>query len=48
MPYRFNVNNYDKTGLDLIFYGQDHFDTMAVIQDKMEMEDQKLGGLLKD
>jgi len=48
MPYRFNVNNYDRTGLDLIFYGQDHYDTMAVIQDKMEMEDEKLGGLLKN
>ena len=48
LPYKINVNNYDRTGLDLIFYGQDHYDTMAVIQDKMEMEDATLGGLLKD
>ena len=48
LPFKFNINNYDRTGLDLLIYGQEHYDTMAIIQDKQEMDDTKLGELLKD
>jgi hypothetical protein len=34
MPYKFNLSNYEKSGLDVLFYGQDHFDTMAILEDK--------------
>lgn len=48
IPFKFNVNNFDKTGLDVIFYGQDHFDTMAVIEDKREMDTETIGQMLKN
>lgn len=48
MPFRFNVNDYDRTGLDLIFYGQEHYDTMAAIQNKTEYDDDTLGELKRN
>ncbi len=29
--YKFAVNNTERTGLDLIFYGQEHYDTQAIL-----------------
>ena len=34
--YKFAVSQFDKTGLDLIFYGQEHFDTMAIMSKARE------------
>jgi hypothetical protein len=34
MPFKFNFDNLDKSGLDILFYGQEHFDTMAILDDK--------------
>lgn len=48
MPFKFDVNNFDRTGLDLIFYGQEHFDTMAIIDDKRDMDTETIGEMLKN
>jgi len=51
-PYTFQVSDYEKTGLDILFFGQEHCDTMSILQKKKEyisqgevattMRDQKL------
>ena len=47
LPYRFNLDNYDKTGLDVLFYGQDHYDTMAILDDKKDISQDNIGDLIK-
>ena len=49
MPYKFNLTNFEKSGLDVLFYGQDHFDTMAILDDKRETLTQAtIGDLVKN
>jgi hypothetical protein len=49
MPYKFNLNNFEKSGLDVLFYGQEHFDTMAILDDKRETLTQaSIGDLVKN
>jgi len=33
MPYKFNLADIDRSGLDVLFYGQEHFDTLAILND---------------
>jgi len=48
LPYKFNLDNYDKTGLDVLFYGQDHYDTMAILDDeRRDISQENIGELLK-
>lgn len=47
LPYKFNLENYDKSGLDVLFYGQDHYDTMAILDDKKDISQETIGDLLK-
>lgn len=48
MPFKFNVSNFDRSGLDVLFYGQEHFDTMAIIEDKNDMDIETIGEHLKN
>ena len=48
MPYKFNLANYEKSGLDVLFYGQEHFDTMAILDDKREISQSTIGDLMKN
>jgi len=49
MPYKFNLVNFEKSGLDVLFYGQEHFDTMAILEDKRESFSQaSIGDLVKN
>lgn len=34
MPFRFNLENIERSGLDVLFFGQDHYDTMAILDGK--------------
>ena len=43
MPYKFNLENIDRTGLDVLFYGQEHFDTMAILDDKRDYDVTTMG-----
>ena len=36
LPYKFKLDNFDSTGLDVLFYGQEHCDTMSILSDKRE------------
>jgi hypothetical protein len=42
VPYKISLKEFEKTGLDVIFYGQDHFDTMAILQDKSDMDHEEI------
>jgi len=33
-PYQISVKEFHKTGLDIIFYGQEHYDTMAIVSER--------------
>jgi hypothetical protein len=48
MPYKFNLSNFEKSGLDVLFYGQEHFDTMAILDDKREISQATIGDLMKN
>jgi hypothetical protein len=37
LPYKFNLQNIDETGLDVLFYGQEHFDTMTIVDERMKI-----------
>lgn len=47
MPFKFNLQNIEKTGLDVLFYGQDHLDTMAILDDKREINQDTIGDMMK-
>lgn len=48
MPYKFNLDNFERSGLDILFYGQEHFDTMAILDDKREISQATIGDLMKN
>jgi hypothetical protein len=43
MPYRFNLDKIERSGLDVLFYGQEHFDTLAILNDKKEVDEVAFG-----
>ena len=47
MPYKFSMANYDKTGLDVLFFGQEHFDTISILDDKRDISQDTIGDLMK-
>ena len=48
LPYRFNISDFGKTGLDLIFFGQEYLDTMAINEDKRDFTPSELHDLVKN
>jgi len=36
LPFSFQLDHFDQTGLDVLFYGQEHCDTMSILSDKRE------------
>ena len=38
-PYTITLDEFEKTGLDIIFYGQDHCDTMAIMQKDIDKDE---------
>ncbi len=47
LPYRFNLTNFGDTGLDMIFFGQEYLDTMAINEDKRELSLESLNEMIK-
>lgn len=45
-PYRVSMQEYHKTGLDVIFYGQEHYDTMAIVSERNKPRQEDIGQLL--
>jgi hypothetical protein len=42
------VKDFEKSGLDVVFYGQDHYDTMAILQQRDNITLDELGTLMKE
>lgn len=47
-PYQIKMGNYEQTGLDVIFYGQDHYDTMAIISERQQPKQDEIGQLVAE
>ncbi len=52
LSYAFALEHYQRTGLDVLFYGQEHFDTLAILsqrqQQKDDMSEGRIGDLMKN
>ncbi len=48
LSYKFAVDNYHQSGLDVLFYGQEHFDTLAILSMKEDMSNDKVSDLMKN
>jgi len=45
------MDNYQRSGLDVLFYGQEHFDTLAILSSRpsdIQMSDHKVSDLMKN
>jgi len=47
MPYKFSLSDFGKTGLDVLFYGQEHFDTISILDDKRDISKDNIGQFMK-
>ena len=48
MPYKFKLDNLQASGLDVLFYNQEHYDTMSILDDKKDISQENIGELLKN
>ena len=46
MNYKFALDNFQRSGLDVLFYGQEHNDTLAILSMKDDMTSQKITDLM--
>ena len=46
VSYRFHLENFQRTGLDVLFYGQEHNDTLAILSMKDDMSQTKISDLM--
>ncbi len=44
--YKFALENFQRSGLDVLFYGQEHNDTLAILSMKDDMTSQKISDLM--
>ena len=42
------MQEFQKTGLDVIFYGQEHYDTMAIVSERHQPKQDEIGALLTE
>lgn len=47
MPFKFKLDNMKASGLDVLFYNQDHYDTLSILQNKKEISQDTIGSLIK-
>jgi hypothetical protein len=54
LSYAFALDNYQRSGLDVLFYGQEHFDTLAILSQRSGqqrddgMSEGKIGDFMKN
>lgn len=46
--FSFAIQDYEKSGLDILFFGQEHYDTMAILQQREDIAQDKYAGLLAE
>lgn len=47
-PYRISMQEFEKTGLDVIFYGQQHYDTMAIVSERQQPRQEEIGQKMQE
>ena len=47
LPYKFNLENFGQTGLDMVFFGQEYSDTMAILDDKRDINVDQLNEIIE-
>lgn len=45
--FSFAMQNYEQSGLDILFFGQEHYDTMAILQQRVDIAQDQYAGLLE-
>lgn len=45
--FSFTMQNFEKAGLDILFFGQEHFDTMAILQQREDVAQSEYSGLIE-
>ena len=48
LPFKFNLENYERSGLDVLFYGQEYYDTNMITDNKRQIDQQSIGDLVKN
>ncbi len=52
LSHAFAMDKFQRSGLDVLFYGQEHFDTLAILSqrpgDADHMSEGKIGDLMKN
>ena len=46
LTYSFALDNIQKTGLDVLFYGQEHYDTLAILSKKDDVTHEQVSELM--
>lgn len=46
MPYKFNLNDLSSSGLDVLLYNQEYYDTLSILQDNKNVSQETIGGLV--
>lgn len=46
VSYKFALDNFQRSGLDVLFYGQEHNDTLAILSMKDDMTNEKIKDLM--
>lgn len=47
-PFSFQVKDFERTGLDMLFFGQEHVDTMAILQKEDSVSLADIGNLMSN
>jgi len=46
MPYKFNLDNLSTSGLDVLLYNQDYYDTLSILQNKKDVNQETIDRLI--
>ena len=46
--FSFALKDFEKSGLDILFFGQDHYDTMAILQQREDVAWSQIGKLMEN
>ena len=44
--FSFSIADYERSGLDVLFFGQNHYDTMAILQQREDVTQDEIGELM--
>jgi len=48
MPYKFKLDNLSASGLDVVFYNQQHYDTISILNNNNDISQDTIGDLIKN